>query len=131
MKHQSNVYFGKAASTTLCLRVPTFKTHIKNQYDTGQPGGAVFRFACSASVAWGSLVCIPAGDLHTTCQAMLWQASHIESRGNWAWMLAQGQSSSGKKGGLVADVSSGLILLKKKKPDKPIWDIQNYNSCLN
>ena len=29
-------------------------------------------------------------------------------------MLAQGQSSSAKRGGLVADVSSGLIFLKKK-----------------
>ena len=30
-------------------------------------------------------------------------------------MLAQGQSSSGKREGLVADVSSGLIFLQKKK----------------
>ena len=30
-------------------------------------------------------------------------------------MLAQGQSSSAKTGGLAADVSSGLIFLKKKK----------------
>ena len=30
-------------------------------------------------------------------------------------MLAQGQSSSAKRGGLAADVSSGLIFLKKKK----------------
>ena len=30
-------------------------------------------------------------------------------------MLAQGQSSSAKRGGLVADVSSGLIFLKRKK----------------
>ena len=30
-------------------------------------------------------------------------------------MLAQGQSSSAKRGGLVADVSSGLIFLLKKK----------------
>ena len=28
-------------------------------------------------------------------------------------MLAQGQSSSAKRGGLAADVSSGLIFLKK------------------
>ena len=32
-------------------------------------------------------------------------------------MLAQGQSSSAKRGGLAADVSSGLIFLKKKKED--------------
>ena len=30
-------------------------------------------------------------------------------------MLAQGQSSSAKRGGLVADVSSGLIFFFKKK----------------
>ena len=30
-------------------------------------------------------------------------------------MLAQGQSSSAKRGGLAADVISGLIFLKKKK----------------
>ena len=30
-------------------------------------------------------------------------------------MLAQGQSSSAKRGGLAADVSSWLIFLKKKR----------------
>ena len=30
-------------------------------------------------------------------------------------MLAQGQSSSAKRGGLAGDISSELILLKKKK----------------
>ena len=44
---------------------------------------------------------------------MLWQASHIESRGRWARMLAQGQSSLVKRGRLAADVSSGLICSKK------------------
>ena len=39
---------------------------------------------------------------------------HIK-QGRWAWMLARGQSSSAKRGGLVADVSSGLIFLKKIK----------------
>ena len=33
-------------------------------------------------------------------------------------MLAQGQSSSAKRGGLAADVSSGLIFLKKEKEKK-------------
>ena len=33
-------------------------------------------------------------------------------------MLAQGQSSSAKRGGLVADVSSELIFLKEKKKKK-------------
>ena len=33
-------------------------------------------------------------------------------------MLAQGHSSSAKRGGLVADVSSWLIFLKKKKKER-------------
>ena len=33
-------------------------------------------------------------------------------------MLAQGQPSSAKRGGLAADVSSGLIFLKKKNKKK-------------
>ena len=32
-------------------------------------------------------------------------------------MLAQGQSSSAQRGGLAADVSSGLIFLKKTNTD--------------
>ena len=32
-------------------------------------------------------------------------------------MLAQGQSSSAKRGGLAVDVCSGLIFLKKKKKE--------------
>ena len=35
-------------------------------------------------------------------------------------MLAQGQSSSTKRGGEAADVSSGLIFLKNKKEFKAI-----------
>ena len=33
-------------------------------------------------------------------------------------MLAQGQSSLAKRGGMAADVSSGLIFLKKRKKEK-------------
>ena len=33
-------------------------------------------------------------------------------------MLARGQSSSAKRGGLAADVGSGLIFLKKKEKRK-------------
>ena len=43
----------------------------------GQPGGAAVKFTQSALVAWGSPVRIPGADLRITCQAMLWQASHI------------------------------------------------------
>ena len=88
------------------------KLHHKNLFTGGLPGGTVVNFAHSTSMAWGSAVRILGVDLHTTCQALLWQASHIESKGRWAWMLAQGQSSSAKRGKLAADISSGLIFLK-------------------
>ena len=46
-------------------------------------------------------------------------------------MLAQGQASSAKRGGLVADVSSGLIFLKtkikiKRKSQSPSNDQQDF-----
>ena len=40
-------------------------------------------------------------------------------------MLAQGQSSSAKKGRLVADVCSGLVFLKKKNKKKQAGGIQD------
>ena len=82
----------------------------------GQPGGTAVRFACSDSAARGSPIQIPGMDLCTAYQAMLWQASHILKKveEDGAWMLAQGQSSSTKRGRLAANVSSGLIFLKKK-----------------
>ena len=43
------------------------------------------------------------------------EASHMQSRGTLAQMLAQGWSSSSKKRGLAKDVSSGRIFLTKKK----------------
>ena len=42
-------------------------------------------------------------------------------------MLAQGQSSSAKRGGLAV-VSSGLIYLKKKK--KLFWGFKSFESTL-
>ena len=39
-------------------------------------------------------------------------------------MLAQGQSSSAKRGRLATDVSSGLIFLKKKKKVKKIEQLK-------
>ena len=42
-------------------------------------------------------------------------ASHMKNRRRWAWMSAQGQSSSAKSGGLGVDVSSGLIFLTHTK----------------
>ena len=63
----------------------------------GCPGSAAVKFTCSPSVTRGSLFRLLGVDLRTTFQAMPWQASHMSSRGRWAWMLAQGQSFSAKK----------------------------------
>ena len=63
----------------------------------GWPCGAAVKFTHSALAASGLPVQIQGADLCTTCQAMLWQASCIYSRGRWAWILAQGQSSLAKK----------------------------------
>ena len=43
----------------------------------GRPGGAEVKFARSALTAQGLLVRIPGVDLRTTCQAVLWEESHI------------------------------------------------------
>ena len=47
-----------------------------------------------------------------------------------ARMLAQGQSSSAKRGGL-ATVSSRLIFLKKKKKGKQISDFEGWGEGLS
>ena len=49
-----------------------FITEQKNEVQ-GQPRGIVVKFAHSPSVARGSQVQIPGADLHTICQAILWQ----------------------------------------------------------
>ena len=64
-------------STKICAAKETEMTEVKKFIRWGQPSGAAVKFACSASAAWGSLVQIPGVDLHTACQAMLWQASHM------------------------------------------------------
>ena len=47
-------------------------------------------------------------------------------------MLAQGQSSSAKRGGSAADVSSGLIFLKKKMRERERKKvISKYTTGLN
>ena len=69
---------------------------IINAMKGGQSGSATVKLTRLASVAEG-LPPNPDADLCTTCQALLWQVSHIESRGRLAQMLAQGQSSSKKK----------------------------------
>ena len=46
-------------------------------------------------------------------------------------MLAQGQSSSAKRGGLAADISSGLIFLKRKEKTKKKKKWYLFPICLN
>ena len=54
-----------------------FGLEVNIRNEEGRPSGTVVKFAHSTSVAPGSRVRIPGVDLHTACQAMLWQASHI------------------------------------------------------
>ena len=63
----------------------------------------------------GSPIQILRADLCTAYQTMLWQVFHTQNGGRWGLMLAQGQSSSAKRGGLAVDISSGLICLGNKK----------------
>ena len=42
-------------------------------------------------------------------------------------MLAQGQASSAKRGGLAADVSSGLIFQKKKKTKSFLVESKHFS----
>ena len=53
-----------------------FNRNKKSRY-WGLPLGVVVKFMHSTLAAKGSPVPIPGADLHTTYQAMLWQASRI------------------------------------------------------
>ena len=81
----------------------------------GRPSGTVVNFTHSALAEPGFAGSDPG------CEHMHRLASHAvagipyKNRGRWARMLAQGQPSSAKRGGLAADVSSGLIFLKINK----------------
>ena len=69
----------------------------------GGPGFAGSDPGCRHSTAW---------------QPCCGRRPTYKTRGRWAQMLAQSQASLAKTGGLTADVSSGLIVLKKKKERK-------------
>ena len=82
----------------------------------GPASGVVVKFARSALVARGSPAWILGVDLCITYKPCYGRRlTFKKNRGRWAQMLAQGHSSSAERGGLVVDVSSGLIFLKKKK----------------
>ena len=84
-------------------------------YSRGQPSGAAVWCACSASAAWGSPVWIPGVDTAPLAKPCCGRHPTYKVEEDEAWRLAQGQSSSAKRGGLAADVSSWLIFLQKIK----------------
>ena len=49
----------------------------------GWPSSVVVRFVCSTLAAQGSCVQILGMDLHTVCQAMLWEHPTYKIEGNW------------------------------------------------
>ena len=51
--------------------------------EAGWPSDVVVNFVPSVLVARGSQVCIPGVDLHTACQAMLWQCPTYKVEENW------------------------------------------------
>ena len=53
-----------------------FQMFTKTEWE-GPAWCTVVKFSRSASAAWGFPVQIPGADLRATCEAMLWQASHI------------------------------------------------------
>ena len=55
-------------------------------------------------------------------------ASHVQNRGRLAQVLAQGDSSSAKRGRWTMDVSSGQIFLSKKE-EQIKKDKKEKNSC--
>ena len=55
------------------------------------------------------------GPRHSLSSHAVAGVPHKKSRGSWARMLAWGKFPSEKRGGLVVDISSGLIFLPKKK----------------
>ena len=72
------------------------------------------KFSHSALAAWGSPVQIPRADVALLEKPCCGRRPTYKVEEDGHGMLAHGQSSSAKRGGLAAYVSSGLIFLKKK-----------------
>ena len=62
---------------TMSYQIENVNKEIEIIKNRGQPRGSAVKFACSVLTTWGLLVQIPGVDLRATCQAVLWQASHI------------------------------------------------------
>ena len=84
---------GLVVRPALAHTIKDVNTGCKSAYE-GQPGGAVVEFMCSASAAQGSHP--RHGPTHCLSSHAV-AASHTQSGGRLAQMLAQGQSSSSKK----------------------------------
>ena len=59
--------------TRALLSLLFFPLTIKSIHFLGPAWGIVVKFVCSALAAWDQKVWIPGMDLHTACQATLWQ----------------------------------------------------------
>ena len=111
---KSRAWHLNLSRSVLSQAVPTrhIRLSITWKWLGGQPRGTAVKSTPSALAAQGSPIWIPGVDLGPVAGTP-W--------GRWAQMLAQGQSSSAKRGGLVADVSSGLNFLKKKRGTVSMW----------
>ena len=89
--------FGKACSK-LTIASISFLAMIFNSFKMFQQrhwsNGIVVKFTCSASAAWRS---DPRHRPTHFSSSRAVAASHVQNRGQWAQMLAQGQSSSSKR----------------------------------
>ena len=90
------------------------KRHFKNFNTRGQPGGAAVKCTRSASVAQGLPVWIPGVDMAPLGKPYCGRRPmyKVEEDGHGCYLRAGLPQQ--KRGGLAADVSSGLIFLKKK-----------------
>ena len=66
--------------------------------------GPVTQWLSSASSASVAQVQFPSVDLHPSLAAMLWWLPTYKIEEDWQWILAQGESFSAKKNGVLLDV---------------------------
>ena len=85
--------------------------YCQGSYPRGQPRGLVVKFWV---LHFSSLRLVPKhgpAPLIIGCAVV---ATHIQTRGRLAWMLAQDESSPAKRGRLATDVTTGQIFLSQK-----------------
>ena len=84
----------------------------------GRPGGTAVKFTHSASAAWGSLVQIPGADMALLVKPCCGRRPLYKVEEDAHGCKLRASLPQQKRGGLAADVSSGLIFLKKKKKER-------------